>query len=107
MLREASKGDPAAAARRMAELTGIPLLPLNEVVEDLALSLLERGIVPEKAVEDAMHVAAATSQGMDFLLTWNCRHIANAEVIKRLESACLQLGFLLPTLCTPEQLMGD
>ena len=107
VLREASKGDPAAAARRLDELAGIPLLPFNDFVEDLARSFVDSGIVPEKAADDAMHVAVATSQGMDFLLTWNCRHIANAEVIERLEAACLQLGFLLPALCTPEQLMGD
>ena len=84
-----------------------PLLPLDDVAKDLARSFIYRRLVPDKAVEDAMHVAVATSQGMDFLLTWNCRHIANAEVIEKLEQACLQLGFFLPALCTPEQLMGD
>lgn len=107
VLREASKGDPEAAARRIAQLSGIPLLPIDEAVQDLARSFVSRRIVPEKVVEDALHVAVAASQGMDFLLTWNCRHIANAEVIEKLEGACLELGLLLPTLCTPEQLMGD
>ena len=107
VLREASKGDPAAAARRIAELAGIPLLPIDGAVQELARSFVERRIVPENVVEDALHIAVAASQGMDFLLTWNCRHIANAEVIERLEAACLKLGLLLPTLCTPEQLMGD
>ena len=107
VLREASRGDPSAAAKRVAELDGIPLLPLDDVAKDLARSFIYRRLVPDKAVEDAMHVAVATSQGMDFLLTWNCRHIANAEVIEKLEQACLQLGFFLPALCTPEQLMGD
>ncbi len=60
-----------------------------------------------KAVEDAFHIAIATTQGMDFLLNWNCRHIANAEVMDRLEAACLELGFQMPKLCTPEQLMGE
>ena len=107
VLLEVAKGDPLAAARRTEELVGIPLLPIGGAVNDLARSLVDRRIVPRKAVEDALHVAVATILGMDFLLTWNCRHIANAEVSKKLEAACLQLGFRLPTLCTPEQLMGD
>jgi PIN domain len=107
VLREASKGDPYAAERRMAELAGIPLLPISDAAVDLARSLVDRRIVPRAAVEDALHVALATSHGMDFLLTWNCRHIANAEVIGKLELECVRFGFLLPTLCTPEQLMGD
>jgi len=107
VLREASKGDPSAAAKRVSELAGIPLLPINDDVATLARSLIDRRVVPERAVEDALHLAVAVSHGMDFLLTWNCRHIANAEVIERLEDACLQLGLQVPTLCTPEQLMGD
>ena len=107
VMREASRGDPSAAAKRRAVLAGIPLLPSSEAAENLARSLLERRIVPENAIEDASHVAIATSQGMEFLLTWNCRHIANAEVVEKLEVACRQLGFVMPGLCTPEQLMGD
>ena len=70
-------------------------------------NFVERGLIPRKALEDAFHVAVATSQGMDFLLTWNCKHIANAEVVERPAAVCLEFGFRMPTLCTPEQLMGD
>lgn len=66
-----------------------------------------RKLIPQKALEDALHVAIATVEGMDFLLTWNCRHIANAEIMRRLEAACLELGYRMPLLCTPEQLVGD
>jgi hypothetical protein len=107
VLREASKGDPAASGRRIVQMAGIPLLPITNAAQELARSFVDRRIIPHKVVEDALHVAVAATQGMDFLLTWNCRHIANAEVIERLETACLELGLLLPTLCTPEQLMGD
>lgn len=89
------------------QLAGIPLLPIDDAAQELAQSFVDRRIVPDKVVDDALHVAIAATQGMDCLLTWNCRHIANAEVIERLEAACLELGLLLPTLCTPEQLMGD
>ncbi len=83
------------------------MLSVDESARDLARTFLERKLITAKAVEDAFHVAIATTQGMDFLLTWNCRHIANAEVMDRLEEVCLELGFQMPTLCTPEQLMGE
>ena len=107
VLREAARGDAAAAAKRLAELDKIDVLTLDDGSRVLARLFVERGLIPAKAVEDAFHVAVATSQGMDFLLTWNCRHIANAEVIERLEGVCLELGYQMPILCTPEQLMGD
>ena len=107
VLQEASQGDPGASARRLAELAGIPVLETTEEARDLAREFVERNVIPKTAVEDAFHVAVATAQGMDFLLTWNCRHIANAEIIGRLEMLCDELGYEMPTLCTPEQLMGD
>jgi hypothetical protein len=107
VLREAARGDAAAAAKRLAELDGIGVLTLDDGARALARLFVERGVIPRKALEDAFHVAVATSQGMDFLLTWNCKHIANAEVIERLGAVCLELGYRMPTLCTPEQLMGD
>lgn len=107
VLREAARGDESAAAKRLAELEGIDVLTLDDCARALARLFVERGLIPKKALEDAFHVAVATAQGMDFLLTWNCRHIANAEIVGRLEAACLELGYRMPTLCTPEQLMGD
>ncbi len=80
---------------------------MDDNARDLARVFVGRNLIPEKAVEDAFHVGVATAQGMDFLLTWNCRHIANAEVVERLEAVCLELGYRTPVLCTPEQLMGD
>jgi hypothetical protein len=107
VILEASKGDSSAAQRRIDELSGIPVLGLTEAARELARLFLQRKLIPEKAVEDAFHVAIATVQGMNFLFTWYCKHIANAEVRERLEAACLMLGYQMPTLCTPEQLMGD
>lgn len=107
VLIESARGDGKAAAKRLVELQGIPLLSVDQNARDLARKFLERNLIPAKAVEDAFHVAIATTQGMDFLLTWNCRHIANAEVMDRLEAVCLELGFQMHTLCTPEQLMGE
>jgi hypothetical protein len=107
VLREAAMGDEAAAAKRLAELGGIDVLSLDDSAREIASVFLRRRLIPENAIDDALHVAVATAQGMDFLLTWNCRHIANAEVVQRLEAVCLELGYQMPILCTPEQLMGD
>ena len=107
VLREAARGDGSAAAKRLAELEGIDLLALDDSARELAHLFVERRLIPEKAVEDAFHIAVATTEGMDFLLTWNCRHIANAEVVEQLEAVCLERGYRMPTLCTPEQLMGN
>ena len=63
--------------------------------------------MPENAAEDALHIALATAHGMDYLLTWNCRHIANAEIQLAVASKCLARGYELPVICRPEELMGD
>ena len=91
----------------MVELDGIDVLALDEPARTLARLFVERGLIPMKALEDAFHVAVATAQGMDFLLTWNSKHIANAEIMERLGAVCMELGYRIPVLCTPEQLMGD
>ena len=107
VLEEAASGDTDAAGRRLAMLHGLPLLDLTAEVSRLAGHFLVSGLIPAKAADDALHVAFATAHGMDFLLTWNCRHIANAEIMGRLAEAAAEFGLRLPVLCTPEQLMGD
>jgi predicted nucleic acid-binding protein len=87
-------------------LRGIPLLDLTPAVRRLAGRFLAGGLIPAKAADDALHVAFATAHGMDLLLTWNCRHIANAEIIARLADAAAEFGHRLPVLCTREPLMG-
>ena len=107
VLQEASKGDAVAAAKRMELLKDIPILQTSEAAIQLAGSLIQAGLIPRGSTADALHIAIATTQGMEFLLTWNCRHIANAEVIERFESLLSGLGYRMPMLCTPEQLMGS
>ena len=106
VLREAGSGDAIAAARRLAELAGIPQLEFTPEALDLARRFLSEGAIPAKSLEDAIHVAIATVNGMDYLATWNFRHIVNAEIIKRLVKIAGNAGYSLPILCTPEQLMG-
>lgn len=104
VLAEAGAGDPSAAARRLAAVGALPVLAINNEAADLAAHLVEAGILPRKAFVDALHVAAAAVHGMDFLLTWNCAHIANARVRAKVEEQCRSLGLQPPTICTPEEL---
>lgn len=107
VVREASAGDEVAAQRRLDALKEIALLQLNEDTLNLAKELVQKGPIPQKAREDAFHIALATVHGMDYLLTWNCRHIANAEMLKGIASVCMSLGYETPIISTPEELMGE
>lgn len=102
---EAQEGHPEAAQRRINALNNIPSLEPLPTVDLLAQALLDFGAVPAKAKFDALHIAIATVHGMDYLLTWNFKHIANAEKWASIEAACLQQGFKMPRICSPLELM--
>jgi hypothetical protein len=85
-------------------LHGIPLLGINDDVIQLAARLVADGGLPTKARVDALHVAVSTVHGMDYLLTWNCKHIANASLRGRIEGICKSSGFIPPVICTPFEL---
>lgn len=104
MLDEAAAGDGGAAAERMEALRDLPLLDVTEDVILLATDLVAGGGLPAKARVDALHVAVATVHGMDFLLTWNCTHIANAATRGTIEGLCRAAGFEPPIICTPLEL---
>lgn len=105
--REASGGDEEAARERAAFLRGIPRLGITDAAGALAARLVESGAVPRKAAEDALHIAVAAVHGVDYLLTWNCKHIANATMRQAIESVCRAAGYEPPVICTPEELMND
>ena len=84
---------------------GIPVLDVTEDAEALASDLMERGPLPKKAAVDALHIGVATVHGMDYLLTWNCTHIANAATRGEIEAVCRENGLAPPTICTPIELM--
>jgi hypothetical protein len=104
---EAGKGDPEAARRRLSAMAGIPALAVTDAVEQLAGRLIKDGAVPATAIDDAVHVALAAVHRMDYLLTWNCRHIANAEKKSAIRETCIAQGHPYPEICTPEELMGE
>src|SRR5258708_4584226 len=104
---EASAGDPVAARERLKVLQDLPLLDITPEVTELATSILASGKIPRKAATDAAHIAIAAVHGMDFLVTWNCLHIANAAIAKALASICRKHAYECPVICTPEELMGE
>jgi len=106
VLDEAAKGDPDAAKRRRSAIHSLPLLPLTEEAIVLAERLVASGLVAEKAATDALHLAVAATHRMDFLLTWNCRHLANARMLTEIGRFLRTIGYELPFVCTPEELMG-
>lgn len=107
VLDEAAQGDPEMANKRLNILQDISVLELTESVQKLGLQFLTRSNLPPKASDDAIHIAAATVHRLDYLLTWNCKHIANAQIQRKLTEISLDFGYKLPTICTPYELMGE
>ena len=104
---EAADGDPEAAQKRLGHLEGIPEVAITEEVRGLAEALLKEGALPPGAVADAFHVASAAVHGIEYLLMWNCAHLANAEIKPLVRSVCAVHGYPCPEICTPEELMGE
>ena len=104
--RECAAGDPNAAQRRLAALEGIAVLSVTDEMIGLAESLVAQAIIPARAIGDALHIAVATLHQVDFLLTWNCRHIANPVIQEKVAAYLESDGLFLPIICTPEELLG-
>ena len=107
VMAEAGQGDPSAAARRVAVIQEIPRLEANESVRELAEALINEGPIPPDSRADAYHIAIAAVHGVDYLLTWNCTHIANAAMRPKVEVVCRSHGYEPPIICTPLELMED
>jgi hypothetical protein len=104
VVQEAIAGDVDAAGRRLDALKDVPELETTDAARDLAKVLVAHVPFPERAQVDALHIAVATVHGMDYLLTWNCRHIANAALRRQIESVCRANGYTPPIICTPSEL---
>jgi len=105
VVTEAGAGDPDAVRARLAILESVALLDVSEDSEELTQILLDLGAVPREAAADAAHIAIAVTNGVDYLVTWNFRHIANAAMRSRIERVCRQAGYEPPVICTPSELM--
>ena len=107
VIDEASGGDPTLAAERLESLDGIPVLPNAPEIPQIAKEIMSLGVLPAKAQVDALHIASVAHHRIQYLLTWNCKHIANAKILPRIHSALANLGIPIPIICTPEELLGN
>ena len=105
-LDEASDGDQTAAADRLKLLDGLPLIPISKDAEDLANRILAGHMMPQKAAADALHVALAALAGVNYLLTLNCKHIANAHELPRVYRLLASEGLNGLLICTPAEFLG-
>ena len=105
VVEEASRGNAVSAAGRMAFLEGIPILGLNAEIDAVADQLLRASAVPVKARIDAIHIAVAAINHLEYLVTWNLTHIANVAVRGKIEQTCRGAGLQAPIICTPEELL--
>jgi len=104
VIDEISAGDSFHSAKRLEHAAQLSAIAVTPACVELARGFIKRGLVPAKEVRDALHIAVATIWKMDYLLTWNCRHIANAHNLKQLRIFAQSHGHELPTVCTPEEL---
>lgn len=107
VIDEASAGDPTSATDRLQMLDGIPLLPPAPEIPQIAGEIISRGILPPNAEVDALHIAAVGHHRVQYLLTSNCKHIANAKILPRIHRVLGEFGIPIPIICTPEELLGD
>ena len=107
VLQEVSRGDVDAVARRTQILEGIAVLTSNPESLSLAKRFITASAMPSTAAIDALHVALAAAHAMEYLLTWNCKHIANATLRPQLEELCWRAGLRPPVICTPLELMEE
>ena len=104
---EASGGDAEASRKRMAAIANIPVLKANDAAVALAESLVSQSLIPHESAADALHIAVAAANGIDYLLTWNCKHLANAARRQKIEALVEAAGYVCPVICTPEELMEE
>jgi predicted nucleic acid-binding protein len=107
VIQEAGGGDPDAAKSRLKALEDINVLELGLEARSLANELVRQRAIPQKAALDAFHIAIAVVNGIDYLLTWNCTHIANASIRNKIERICRSERYDPPVICTPEELMEE
>lgn len=107
VIDEAAAGNPSLAEARLESLDGIPLLPHAPEVITLTNEIISLGVLPEKAQVDALHIAMVAHHRIQYLLTWNCKHIANAKILPRIHDLFARLAIPIPIICTPEELLGD
>src|SRR5579871_1109942 len=106
VIEESSRGDPTEVQKRVAILGELPILDVTQDAEAITQAIMLAGILPAQALPDAAHVGVTAVHHVDYLLTWNCKHLANAQIARRIAVVYEKLGHRMPVICTPEELMG-
>ena len=105
VIDEVSKGEMLMAQKRLDLIQGIPLIDFNDEAKNLAKEILRQNVLPPKATLDVFHIAVTVVHKMEFLLTLNCKHIANAFIFRRIEKICSEFGYEMPIVCTPQEIL--
>lgn len=104
---EIEGGDPQAASSRIATIAGVATLTISDEARDLAKAIVENGLMPRQFAEDALHIAIAAMHGLDYLLTWNFRHLNNVQTKMKIANFIEDCGYEPPLVCSPDELFGD
>lgn len=107
VVNEARLGNPSLADERLSYLADIPLLPIVDEIDEVAKEIVSRAILPTKAILDALHIACAAVNCVDYLLTWNCTHIANPIILPRVFRTLSDFGLPFPIICTPKDMLDE
>jgi predicted nucleic acid-binding protein len=107
VIQEAEQGNPIEAAKRLSLIADQDALSIDEQAKLLAEKLIAAGSLPNKAKNDALHASVCAVNGIDFLVTWNLRHLVNAQIRRKVEQTFRTSGYVPPAICTPEELLGD
>ena len=107
VIQEAEQGNQNAARERLEAISSLPVLSISELTEELASILIKKEAIPPGVPEDALHIAVAAVNGMDYLLTWNFAHINNAQMKSKIISIIEEHGYQCPIICSPEELLGE
>ncbi|MEI7945839.1 MAG: type II toxin-antitoxin system VapC family toxin [bacterium] len=105
VIQECEKGDADCAQSRIQAITGLPVLNVDKEVERLASELIRRNAIPKNSVEDAVHIAVASVSAIDFIVTWNFKHINNPFMKQQIRAVIINQGYTMPEICSPEELL--
>jgi hypothetical protein len=105
VIQECEKGDSDCAQNRIQAIEGLPVLNVDKQVERLASALIRKNAIPKNSLEDAVHIAVASVSAIDFIVTWNFKHINNPFMKQKIRSVINDQGYTMPEICSPEELL--
>lgn len=107
VLQEIRNGDPEAAKKRMAAANPFSLLATSDFAEELAQEYFKKSGIPKRSILDCYHLAVAAANGVDFIVSWNFKHIANPTIRRIFRGINDKHGLISPEISTPEEMLGE